>query len=43
MWLLKIVADGHTKIFGGVCDLMALTMDEIVSLSMVMLTCRDSN
>ena len=42
MRLLKIVADGHTKIFGTVCDLKALTMDEIASLSMVMITCRDS-
>ena len=42
MRLLKIVADGHTKIFGAVCDLKALTMEEIGSLSMVLLTFRDS-
>ena len=38
----KVVAEGHTKIFGAVCDLKALTMEEIVGLSAVLFACRDS-
>ena len=39
---LKVIAEGHTKIFGAVCDLKALTMEEIVGISAVLLACRDS-
>ena len=38
----KVVAEGHTKIFGTVCDLKALTMVEIVDLSGVLLAYHDS-
>ena len=39
---LKVVVEGHTKIFGALCDLKAPTMEEIVGLSAVSLACRDS-
>ena len=39
---LKVVAEGHIKILGAVCDLKALTVEEIVGLSAVSLACRDS-
>ena len=34
---------GHTKIFGAVGDLKALTVEEIVGLSAVLLACRDAH
>ena len=39
---LKVIAEGYTKVFGAVCDLKALTVEEIVGLSAVLLVCRDS-
>ena len=39
---LKVVAEGHTKILGAVCDLKALTVKEIVGLSAVSLAWRDA-
>ena len=39
---LKVVDEGHTKIFGAVCDLKVLTLEEIVGLFVVSLACRDS-
>ena len=39
---LKVVAKGHTKISGPVCDMKALTVWEVVGLSAVSLACRDS-
>ena len=39
---LKVVAEGHTKIFGAVCDLKELTVEEVVCVSTVSLACRDS-
>ena len=38
---VKVVADGRTNVFGAVCDLKALTMEEIVSFSTVTLACCD--
>ena len=39
---LKVVVEGHTKMFGAVCDLKALTMMAIVGLSTVSIVCHDS-
>ena len=39
---LKVIAEGRSKVFGAVCDLLALAMDKIVGILAVLLVGCDS-